>query len=150
MAPPAGNGPPSTGPPDRRTLQVLERQLEAEPLVAETTFEPTSDEPRVLQAQVDDEQFPPSVASVRLDCRWFVTNDFSVHYVETTVNEDHWECRWDRHPNAHDPRCHFHLPPAGTETTDLELPSLHPLDVLSTVVAAVEQRVEQRWADADS
>lgn len=64
----------------------------------------------------------------RLDIRWFTTGDFSFHYTEHHENGEHWECRWDRHPNAHDTRLHFHEPLSATEVVDLDLPARHPLD----------------------
>jgi hypothetical protein len=81
----------------------------------------------------------------RLDVRWFTTGDFSLHYVEEHESGEHWECRWDRHPNPHNSRVHFHEPPSGTEISDLELASLHPLEVYSTVLTAIEQRIETLW-----
>jgi len=135
----------STGPPDRQTLRVLERRLADDSLVSRTAFESDSDEPRELRAHIDTERFPPSIEGARLDCRWFTTGDFSIHYVETTTGGAHWECRWDRHPNSHNSRLHFHRPPDGTDIIDIELPSTHPIDVISTVVAAVEDRIEQLW-----
>ncbi|SEH17069.1 hypothetical protein SAMN04487967_2958 [Natronorubrum sediminis] len=148
MTAPASGDQPTTGPPDRRTLRLLERQFSAEPIVEETVFDPNSDEPRELRVRLNDEQYPSEVTASRLDCRWFTTGDFSFHYVESMASDVRWECRWDRHPNAHDDRLHFHQPPAGNDTTGLELPSLHPRDVLSVVLAAVETRVEQRWDES--
>jgi hypothetical protein len=145
MVPPSNDGSSSTGAPDRRILRLLERRLAGDPLVTATEFDPEYAEPRVLEARVDTGPFPPSTDAVRLDIRWFETDDFSFHYVETGLDDDRWECRWDRHPNPHNGRLHFHRPPAGTEVGDLELSSLHPLDVLSTVLAAVENRIEQAW-----
>ena len=147
----APDDPLSTAPPDRQTLRLLERRLADEPLIAATEFEPDGDEPRELCAAADTDRFPPSVEAARLDVRWFTTGDFSIHYVETAADGDRWECRWDRHPNRHNDRCHFHRPPTGDDIVDLELSSTHPIDVLSTVVAALEQRIGQcleRW-DAD-
>jgi len=40
---------------------------------------------------------------------------------------------------------YLHQPPSATEITDLELPSLHPLEVYSTVLAAIEQRLKILW-----
>ncbi|MDG5759938.1 hypothetical protein QA600_11365 [Natronococcus sp. A-GB1] len=76
----------------------------------------------------------------------FTTGDFSVHYVEELLDGARWECRWDRHPNSHNTRVHVHQPPTSDEVTDLSLPSLHPLDVYSTVLAAVETRIEELWS----
>ncbi len=136
----------STGPPDQQTLRLLERHLASDSLVDETTFDPDSYEPRLLQARLDTGRYPDSVTAVRLDIRWFTTGDFSIHYVEEHDEEDQWECRWDRHPNTHNTRLHFHQPPTATEITDLELSSLHPLEVYSTVFTAIEQRLESLWS----
>ena len=135
----------SSGPPDRQTLRLLEGILADEPLVARTEFEPDSYEPRILHVLCEQSRYPPTVESARLDIRWFASGDFSLHYVETTSG-DHWECRWDRHPNPHNARLHFHHPPTGEEITDLTWTSLHPIDVVSTVVGAVEHRIEQQWS----
>ena len=135
----------STGPPDRQTLRLLEGILADEPLVASTEFDPDSYEPRILHIQCEQSRYPSPVESARLDIRWFSSGDFSLHYVETT-DADRWECRWDHHPNPHNARLHFHHPPTGEEITDLTWASLHPIDVISTVIGAVEQRIEQQWS----
>ncbi|WP_440772102.1 hypothetical protein [Natronorubrum sp. DTA28] len=145
MGGPSDDGSRSTGPPDRQTLRLLERRLADDPVVSRTAFRPGSDEPRVLEGYIDTEPYPPSIDTARLDVRWFTTGDFTVHYVETTTTDDRWECRWDRHPNAHNSRLHFHSPPDGTDGVDIELPSTHPIDVISTVVVAVEDRIERLW-----
>jgi hypothetical protein len=121
-------------------LRLLERHLASDSLVVETVFEPAPHEPRLLRAVLDAGQYPEPVTAVRVDIRWFTTDDFSIHYLESR-DGDQWECRWDRHPNAHNTRLHFHDPPTGHDSTDLELASLHPLDVYSTVFDVLEQRV---------
>lgn len=136
----------STGPPDRQALHLLQRHLASDSLVAETAFVPDSYEPRFLKVLLDAEQYPESVTTARLDIRWFTTGDFSIHYVEAHDDGDQWACRWDRHPNTHNTRLHFHEPPTATEITDLDLPSLHPLEVYSTVLVAIEQRLETLWS----
>ena len=145
MGPPIeDSGTDSTGVPDRQTLRLLERQLASDSLVAETVFEPDPYEPRLLRALLSPEQYPESVTEARVDIRWFTTNDFSIHYLESR-DSDHWECRWDRHPNTHNTRLHFHEPPMANDISDLEFSSLHPLDVYSTVFDAVEQRIASLW-----
>lgn len=133
------------GPPDRQTLRLLERQLASDPLVVDTSFEPDSYEPRALVADIDSSRYPESVRAARLELRWFTTDDFSVHYIETHDDRTQWECRWDRHPNTHNARMHFHQPPTAEEVTDLSLASVHPLDIYSTVLTAVEERCEDLW-----
>ncbi|WP_345777000.1 hypothetical protein [Halorarum salinum] len=144
--PPDDSAPDSMGPPDRQTLRLLERHLASDSLVAQTAFDPDSYEPHLLRARLDTERYPESVTAARLDVRWFTTGDFSIHYIEERDAGEQWDCRWDWHPNAHNTRVHFHEPPTATELTDLELPSLHPLDVYSTVLAAIEQRLETLWS----
>ncbi|MFC7188150.1 hypothetical protein [Halorubrum yunnanense] len=142
MSSPSGDSAPeSTGPPDRQTLRLLERQLASDPLVATAQFEPDPYEPRLLRASLATEQYPDSVTTARIDVRWFTTNDFSIHYLEDR-SSGQWECRWDRHPNTHNARVHFHEPPTGASVSDLELSSLHPLDIYATVFEAIERRIE--------
>ncbi len=142
MSPPTENSP---GPPDRQTLRLLERQLASDALIVDTVFDPGPYEPRLLRGVLDTDQYPALVTAARLDIRWFTTDDFSIHYVETRTDNGTWECRWDRHPNDHNTRLHFHEPPAGADITDLELASVHPLEVYSTVMTAIEQRIEDLW-----
>ena len=145
MSGPSGDSiPDSTGPPDRRTLRLLERHLGSESLVAKTAFDPDIHEPRVLRVLLDVDQHPASIVAARLDVRWFTTDDFSYHYVEER-DDSQWECRWDRHPNVHNSRLHFHQPPTAEKITNLSLPSLHPLEVSSMVFTAIEQRLAVLW-----
>lgn len=146
MDPSAGDSAPeSTGPPDRQTLRLLERQLASDPLVAEVRFEPDPYEPRLLHAALDTDRYPESVTAARIDIRWFTTGDFSIHYLEDRSNEQ-WECRWDRHPNTHNTRVHFHEPPTGASVSDLDLSSIHPLEIYATVFEAIDQRIESLWS----
>lgn len=146
MSPPPADDPRgSIGPPDRQTLRLLERVLADQPVVDATEFDPNIHEPQQLRTFLDTDRYPSSVDAARLDVRWFTTGDFSVHYVETTKDGGLWECRWDRHPNAHNSRLHFHRPPDGSECEDLSFSSLHPIDIVSTVLAAVESRIDELW-----
>jgi hypothetical protein len=146
-SPPEGSGPGATEPPDRQTLQLLARHLRSDALVAAVSFDPDAYEPRVLSASIAAEQYPDSVVAARLDIRWFTTGDFSFHYVESHQDDSQWECRWVRRPNPPAARVHFHQPPTATATTDLSLSSCHPLDVYSTVLDAIERRIETLWAE---
>lgn len=149
MSPPSGGEEPAaTGPPDRQTLRLLEEHLADDPLVASTVFEPSHHEPRSVVVRLDEDRYPPRVSRVRMDVRWFERGDYSFHYVEHRSDGSRWECRWDRHPNEHDPRSHFHRPPDGQSVEPLSMPSHHPLEVYSTVLGALEERVEQTWGDA--
>jgi len=143
----AGDSAPSTGPPDRQTLQLLDRRLSERSLVSVTEYDPDSYEPRLFRVRLDDEQFPDAVTAARLDIRWFTTGDFSIHYVETHRDDTEWECRWDRHPNEHNTRLHFHRPPNATDVVDLSLSATHPMHVSMTVFEAITRRVGSLWDD---
>ena len=145
MTPSPSGEPPSTGPPDRQTLRLVESILIDEPLIATTEYEPDSYEPRILHALCEESRYPATVETARLDIRWFTSGDFSLYYVETMA-ADRWECRWDRHSNPHNARLHFHQPMGGDEIIDLTWTSLHPIDVLSTVIAAIDQRIDHHWS----
>lgn len=142
---PAGGAGTSTGPPDRQSLRLLEGQFAEDTLVERTAFDPDSYEPRLLRVHLAPNRYPEDVRAAALDVRWFTTGDFSFHYVESERSGDSWECRWDRHPNEHNARLHFHRPPDGKAVEDLSLPSTHPLDLYSTVLDAVEKRIRTRW-----
>jgi hypothetical protein len=135
----------ATGPPDQQTLRLLERQCTTTPLIVDTELQPDATTPRRVSATLDTEAFPEPVTTATLDIRCFTTGDFSIQYVETTTDGAEWRCRWDRHPNPHNARLHFHQPPDGAETSDLSLDSTHPLDVYSTVFAALQQRLADHW-----
>lgn len=148
--PPADDSRGSTDPPDRQTLRLLERILGDEPVVDVIEFDPNVHEPQQLRASFDTDRYPSPVVTASLDLRWFTSGDFSVHYVETMEDGERWECRWDRHPNAHNSRLHFHQPPDGSECDDFSLSSLHPIDVVSTVLAAVENRIDDLWTATET
>lgn len=59
----------SAGPPDRRTLRLLERTLASDPLVAATEFDPEPYEPPSLRAALDADRYSDSVTPARVDVR---------------------------------------------------------------------------------
>lgn len=87
----------------------------------------------------------PDEATARLEIRWYRNDDFNVHYREAR-NDDTWMCRWDRHPNAHNTRDHFHPPPTAsrTDAENAKWPSDHR-DVGRLVFERIEERIETLW-----
>ena len=89
--------------------------------------------------------FPSTVDRAYLRLRWYVTDDFTIHYSEQYENWEGWECCWDRHPNDHNTRAHFHPPPdAGTPGEDADY-SCDWRDVLPTVITALDERIQAFW-----
>ncbi|WP_348643029.1 hypothetical protein [Natronomonas gomsonensis] len=149
MGPPTDAPTGRTGPVDRQTLRLLETHLIDDPLVESTSIDPDPYEPRLLHASLDTGRYPESVETVRIDIQWFTSGDFSFHYLETESAGQHWECRWDRHPNEHNTRLHFHMPPTGTNVRDIPDLAEHPLEVYSTVLTAIDERIETLWSEGE-
>lgn len=97
-----------------------------------------------MEAVFDDSRYPPAVEQARLECRWYLNGDFSVHYVEQHRDGMEWQCRWDRHPNPHNDRLHFHPPPDAGDPVDLDASS-HVRDLLPMVLRWVDERVRTVW-----
>lgn len=125
---------------DVSTLRTIGRRATDNPLVESWRFEPSSTSPRMLEIRIDASGYPPDVEAARLDVRWFTTDDYSCHYVETR-GDDEYQCRWDRHPKTDAPRTHFHPPPDAGPAEESPLDS-HHLEVLFTVLDWVGERVE--------
>ena len=83
--------------------------------------------------------------SARFEIRWYRNDDFNVHYQEEW-RDSVWKCRWDRHPNAHNSRDHFHPPPAAsrTDAKNAQWPGDHR-DVSRLVLDRIEERIETLW-----
>ncbi|WP_458190995.1 hypothetical protein [Haladaptatus sp. NG-WS-4] len=133
-----------SGPLDIPTLTVLAQRAATHPLVSDWQFRPDSITPRVLELQVDSEQYPAAVDDVRVDIRWFEGGDYSVHYLEISADKT-WQCRWDRHPKPNAPNEHFHPPPTAEDTVEPSpLDADHHLDVLFAVLDWIGDRVRER------
>jgi hypothetical protein len=103
--------------------------------------------PNAVVADYDLGYFPGGVTRAYLRIRWFETDDFSIHYSEQYQTENSWECRWDRHPNDHNTREHFHPPPdAPTPGDDADYPD-EWRDVLATVLTRLDERIEAFWTE---
>ena len=132
-----------SGPLDIPTLTVLAQRAATHPLVSDWQFRPDSITPRVLELQVDSEQYPAMVDDVRVDIRWFKGGDYSVHYLERSPAKT-WQCRWDRHPKPNAPTEHFHPPPTAEDIVEPSpLDADHHLGVLFAVLDWIGERVQE-------
>ena len=90
--------------------------------------------------------YPPGVELVSLELVWYQNNDFSIHYREVYADGESWECRWDRHPNAHNEREHFH--PGPNADRDNAVDESYPIDwrdVLARVLTETDERMQAFW-----
>ncbi|GAA0253361.1 hypothetical protein GCM10009000_082370 [Halobacterium noricense] len=133
-----------TGPLDEDVLRAIRGRLLQDDRFTHVTFEPSSNRVRNLGAEYDRSLFPDHIQSARLDIRWYIGGDFSVHYCEEWQDGTQWECRWDRHPKPVG-RTHFHPSPNAGQATAADFPSDYR-DVLSIVLAYVAERIETLWS----
>jgi hypothetical protein len=136
--------PPSTGPIDAEILDRIATHLARSARFDDVQSRPPYT-PNTVVADYDLGYFPSGLTRASLRIRWFETDDFSVHYSEQYRNGSSWECRWDRHPNDHNTRDHFHPPPdAVTPGEDEEYPE-EWRDVLATVLTRIDDRLKAFW-----
>jgi hypothetical protein len=101
--------------------------------------------PNSLIAEYNTEYFPAAINRAYLRIRWYENDDFNIHYSEQYTDETLWECRWDRHPNEHNTRDHFHpLPNATTPGQDEEYPR-DWRDTITEVLEELDARIQAFW-----
>lgn len=101
--------------------------------------------PDSLVCTFDSGWYPASVDEAFLQITWFKNDDFHVHYEENWTDGEERTCRWDRHPNDHNTRDHYHpLPDSATPGQDVSY-SRNWKDVVSRVLRAVDERIEAFW-----
>ena len=101
--------------------------------------------PDSLVCTYDAGLYPVSVDEAYLQITWFKNDDFYVHYQENWADSNEKTCRWDRHPNDHNTRDHYHpLPEAATPGRD-DSYSRNWKDVVSRVLREVDARIGEFW-----
>lgn len=144
MVPPTDSG-GSPAPIDRPILEFLRDRLETTPQVEKTAIT-DADGHLELRVRLSDVYYHGSVQAASLTVRWYTNDDFKIHYRE--VHDEHdWECRWDRHPNPHNTRGHFHGPPdASTPGRDASWPTDYR-EVLTFILDEIEGRIANLWSE---
>lgn len=142
VPPTGGDGSPA--PIDREILVYLRERLETTAQVTDATI--TADEGHLeLRVRLSDAYYPNEVGAATLFVRWYTNDDCRIHYREAR-GDDTWECRWDRHPNTHNTRDHYHPPPdAATPGEDAEWPNDYR-QFLTTVLDEIEARIAELWS----
>ena len=135
---------PDRGPIDTELLDRIAARLgRSDRFEAVQTRPPYA--PNAVVAEYDLGYFPNGVSRAYLRIRRFETDDFSIHYAEQYRTSNSGECRWDRHPNDHNTREHFHPPPdAPTPGADKEYGN-EWRDVLATVLTQLDARINAFW-----
>lgn len=135
------------GPLDVPTLRLLGRSAATHRLVTGWALLPDGVSPRRLRLPIDAGRYPATVEAVRIDLRWYVGGEYTIHYLESG-GDRRWECRWDHHPKPGAPTAHQHPPPAaGADVIPSSLDEDHPLGVLFGVLEWVADRVATLHTD---
>lgn len=137
---------PTTGPIDIEILDRIAAHLTRSDRFDDVTTRPEY-APNAVVADFDLGYFPGGVTRAQLRIRWFETDDFSIHYAEHYQTGDSWECRWDRHPNDHNTREHFHPPPNASTSGEDDTYHDEWRDVLATVLTRLDERIEAFWSE---
>ena len=98
----------SRAPVDMEIIDRIAAHLDRNARV-EDVLAPPAYAPNAAVAEYNRGYFPGGVRCAYLQMRWFEMDDFRIHYAEQYRTDILWECRWDRHPNQHKTRDHFHL-----------------------------------------
>jgi hypothetical protein len=135
---------PNRGPIDAEILDRIATRLARSDRFDDIETRPEY-APNAVIADYDLGYFPSGITRAYLRIRWFETDDFTIHYSEQYQTGTEWECRWDRHPNDHNTREHFHPPPGAlTPGDDAGYPD-DWRDVLATVLTDLDDRVKAFW-----
>lgn len=128
-------------PIDRAVLKRIQSQLASTRFVESAVL--SRDGKLHLRIIFAGEYYPTEVAA-RLEIRWYRNDDFNIQYQEQR-NGETWTCRWDRHPNPHNSRDHFHPPPTARQTAeDAQWPTDHR-DMCQLTLEYIEERIETLW-----
>ena len=136
---------PTTGPVDIDVLERIGRRLSGNPRFERVETRPEDDRTAVV-ATYDTGYFPSKITRATLRISWFETDDFYAHYAERYSDGTSWECRWDRHPNEHNTRAHFHPPPDATTPGEDRDYAVDWREVLEPILESLDSRIKSFWS----
>lgn len=129
---------------DSDVLVRIGRRLDGSPRIAAVEYRPPY-VPNSVISDYDGGYVPADFERADLRVEWFESDDFHVHYSARYDDGSSWACRWDRHPNDHNLRAHFHPPQnAATPEDEASYPS-DWRDILTHVLDALDVRLESFW-----
>lgn len=132
-----------SAPIDRKTLERIGNVLAGTDLCETVAIREDGD--THLEVALS-EGFYPAGTTATIWLRWYVNDDFGIHYREVGPGGE-WGWRWDRHPNPHNDRDHYHPPPDPDvgPAEDATWPADHR-DVMARVIDAVRERIDDVWS----
>jgi hypothetical protein len=131
-----GEGLEGFGPIDAGALREIRNLfVEREPLVETASLDDPLN-PQTLSVELSDGVGDASTA--RLDVRWSVAGNYSVHYTDDRDRNFRFDC----HPKPEAPTRHFHPPP------DAPSRPVEPSCIIVTEATLVARAVLHQWRDA--
>lgn len=125
-------------------LRILGSRLAGLSLVDTVRYFPPEKEDRIVTTILSS-SYPNVVDAASLELRLQLNGEFNILYLEDWAGE-RWACRWDRHPNTHNSRDHFHIPPRPHEEHAIDAAYPNDLnDVIRLVLKTVENRINDLW-----
>lgn len=140
----------SVAPVDEAVMQTIQDRAQSHPLIETVTAERTGGTISTVRAECDPTRYPARVDRARLEIQWYTNGDYNFQYIETHADET-WQCRWDRHPNPHTQRTHFHPPPDARSTDAIpdDPADQHHSAMLTRTLANIRERTEDLWENTD-
>lgn len=141
----------SAAPIDDAILETIAERARTHSLTKTVRTERTGEMISMVVAILDSDRYPPNVQEARLEIRWYTNGDYNFHYMETQDSGEVWQCRWDRHPNRHTQRMHFHPPPAvrSADAVPDSPADHHPSALFTRTLANIRQRIKDLWNEGD-
>ena len=138
---------PKAAPIDEAVLETVYERARAHPLIETVNGDRTDGTLTQVNVSFDPDQYPDRIQAARLEIQWYTNGDYNLHYIETHRSDEEWQCRWDRHPNPHTTRMHFHPPPAARSNDAIpDSPSdRHPSAMFARTLANVREWIEDLW-----
>lgn len=135
----------NAAPIDEAVLETISERSRDHPLIKTVTGKRSGGTLTQVTVSFDSDQYPDRVQAARLEIRWYTNGDYTLHYIETHHSDEAWQCRWDRHPNPHTTRTHFHPPPAARSNDAVpdSPPDRHPSAMFARTLATVRRMSER-------
>lgn len=128
-------------------MRLIGRRLAGLSMVSQVDPFPR-DKPDRVVCWFGSSYYPDHVDSARLEFRLQLDGRFNFQYIESWSG-NRWACRWDRHPNPHNSKDHFHIPPRVRERNAVDAQYPDDLDkVIQIVLETIEERTNQLWTEA--
>ena len=138
----------TAAPIDKSVLETIYQRAETHPLTQSIQSDRTGRTLTQVAVLFDTDQYPENIQAARIEIQWYRNGDYNFHYIETHSTGDDWQCRWDRHPNPHTTRTHFHPPPTACSNDAVpDSPSdRHPSTMFARALASIRTRLEDLWS----